>query len=211
MHCELDISSYLKLDDLQECGVNMEWHGELALSDLEDDVSLDFHEKHVISRHILQPRSMHMPSMIHTQPVHLIHVHNLKSLQTSFEEEDEQRIICSSSTPPSLADTRHSSVFSSTRSINVLLEEDEQDLDSDLQCMAPVKKKQQRALVAPIMFSSSSSKKDSVVSEKDQFVYTLTNKLLPYFGYFLADSNDLDYFDKIRFQEIDYKFSKTYF
>ncbi|CDO94357.1 unnamed protein product [Kluyveromyces dobzhanskii CBS 2104] len=208
MHCDLDVSSYLKLDGLQECGDSMGWHGELALSELEDEVNAGVGEK-TDSFNVSCTGSM--PSMVHTQPVHLVHLHNLMSLQTSFEEEDEQKLVCASSTPPSLADTRNSSVFSSTRSIDVLFEEEESDLENDIYSMAPVKKKQQRTLVAPIVFSSKMTQESSRVSAQDQFAYELTNKLLPYFGYFLADSNDLDYFDKIRFQEIDYKFSKTYF
>lgn len=336
---EIDVSSYLQLDGLQECGVNMEWHGELELSDCEERLEGGILE-HVIrtpeDRHIgrsndyyngihhqeqvdyghsysssssidsfnccgdnrefswckdqqqqEQNQQRHfsrgtdnsgattattattagdekyfgrllpaqMINMVHTQPVHLIHVHNLKALQTSFEDEEAAANVAAleaaaeaaeaaiiersaaanaSSTPPSLADTRNNSVFSSTRSINNLLQ-DQQDMENDIKLMPPTKK---RSLVAPIMFHAGKSQvtantnnthnkikhhnepqklkpncKNTTkpVSEKDQFVYTLTNKLLPYFGYFLADSNDLEYFDKVRFQEIDYKFSKTYF
>lgn len=43
------------------------------------------------------------------------------------------------------------------------------------------------------------------------FVKTVSSKLSRYAGYFIADSKDQEYSDKVRFQEISYKFSKTYF
>lgn len=42
-------------------------------------------------------------------------------------------------------------------------------------------------------------------------VQTLNYKLSRYAGYYTADSRDQEYSDKVRFQEISYKFSKTYF
>lgn len=265
---EIDVSSYLQLDGLQECGVNMEWHGELELSDCEERLEGGILE-HVIrtpeDRHIgrsndyyngihhqepvdyghsysssssidsfnccgdnrefswckdqqqqEQNQQRHfsrgidnsgattattattagdekyfgrllpaqMINMVHTQPVHLIHVHNLKALQTSFEDEEaaanvtaleaaaEAAIIersaaaNASSTPPSLADTRNNSVFSSTRSINNLLQ-DQQDMENDIKLMPPTKK---RSLVAPIMFHEVSHK-------LPQTLITLTIKL----------------------------------
>ncbi|CAR29811.1 hypothetical protein ZYGR_0AD04970 [Zygosaccharomyces rouxii] len=47
--------------------------------------------------------------------------------------------------------------------------------------------------------------------EENFFVKTLNSKLYRYTGYFGAGSRDQDYHDKVRFQEISYKFSKTYF
>lgn len=43
------------------------------------------------------------------------------------------------------------------------------------------------------------------------FVKTLSSKLSRYTDYFGAASRDQEYYDKVRFQEISYKFSKTYF
>lgn len=47
--------------------------------------------------------------------------------------------------------------------------------------------------------------------EENSFVKTLNSKLSRYTGYFGAGSKDQEYHDKVRFQEISYKFSKTYF
>ncbi|AET41004.1 transcription factor IME1 Ecym_7156 [Eremothecium cymbalariae DBVPG len=47
--------------------------------------------------------------------------------------------------------------------------------------------------------------------EQYEFVHTLTSKLSRYCGYFVADSKEMEYFDKIRLQEIEYRLSKTYF
>lgn len=46
--------------------------------------------------------------------------------------------------------------------------------------------------------------------EEIEFVKTLSSKLSRYSGYFTAGSKDQEYSDKVRFQEISYKFSKTY-
>lgn len=45
----------------------------------------------------------------------------------------------------------------------------------------------------------------------DQLILHLSNKLSRYCGYFINDSKEMEYFDKIRLQEINYRFSKTYF
>lgn len=45
----------------------------------------------------------------------------------------------------------------------------------------------------------------------DDLFYQVTQKLSRYCGYFIADSKEQEYFDKIRFQEITYRFSKTAF
>lgn len=47
--------------------------------------------------------------------------------------------------------------------------------------------------------------------EENFFVKTLSSKLSRYTGYLGGGSSDQDYHDKVRFQEISYKFSKTYF
>lgn len=47
--------------------------------------------------------------------------------------------------------------------------------------------------------------------EEIQFVKAINLKLSRYAGYFTAGSKDQEYSDKVRFQEISYKFSKTYF
>lgn len=47
--------------------------------------------------------------------------------------------------------------------------------------------------------------------EEIQFVKAVNLKLSRYAGYFTAGSKDQEYSDKVRFQEISYKFSKTYF
>lgn len=47
--------------------------------------------------------------------------------------------------------------------------------------------------------------------EESFFVKTLNSKLSRYTDYFGAASRDQEYYDKVRFQEISYKFSKTYF
>lgn len=47
--------------------------------------------------------------------------------------------------------------------------------------------------------------------EEMQFVKAINLKLSRYAGYFTAGSRDQEYSDKVRFQEISYKFSKTYF
>lgn len=44
-----------------------------------------------------------------------------------------------------------------------------------------------------------------------QFTKAVVSKLSRYAGYFTAGSKDQEYSDKVRFQEISYKFSKTYF
>lgn len=46
--------------------------------------------------------------------------------------------------------------------------------------------------------------------EEMEFVKTVNSKLSRYAGYFTAGSKDQEYSDKVRFQEISYKFSKTY-
>lgn len=46
--------------------------------------------------------------------------------------------------------------------------------------------------------------------EEIEFVKNLNSKLSRYSGYFTAGSKDQEYSDKVRFQEISYKFSKTY-
>lgn len=48
-------------------------------------------------------------------------------------------------------------------------------------------------------------------SKQYEFMHTLTSKLSRYCGYFVADSKEVEYFDKIRQQEIEYRFCKTYF
>ncbi|AAS54183.1 AGL308Wp [Eremothecium gossypii ATCC 10895] len=47
--------------------------------------------------------------------------------------------------------------------------------------------------------------------EQYEFVHALTSKLSRYCGYFVADSKEMEYFDKIRLQEVEYRLSKTYF
>lgn len=47
--------------------------------------------------------------------------------------------------------------------------------------------------------------------EENFFVKSLNSKLSRYTGYFGGGSSDQEYHDKVRFQEISYKFSKTYF
>ncbi|AMD20443.1 HDL301Wp [Eremothecium sinecaudum] len=47
--------------------------------------------------------------------------------------------------------------------------------------------------------------------EQCEFVHALTSKLSRYCGYFVADSKEMEYFDKIRLQEIEYRLCKTYF
>lgn len=223
---DVDVYSYLKLDGLQNGG-GYEKEGEevvwrsLNLSDSEEECSFDCDFDIELELGMdwsgdgdADGADRKMPSMIHTQPVHLIQVHNLKCLQTQYED----AVSTPASKPLSLANTRHSSVFSSTKSINVLLQEERMDEMEHLELM----EQSSKPLAAPIMLPALSASHHVIKSdprlfasqthtEDDLFVYTLTNKLMPYFGYFLADSNDLDYFDKIRFQEIDYKLSKTYF
>lgn len=46
--------------------------------------------------------------------------------------------------------------------------------------------------------------------EEIEFVKCINSKLSRYAGYFTAGSKDQEYSDKVRFQEISYKFSKTY-
>lgn len=49
------------------------------------------------------------------------------------------------------------------------------------------------------------------LGEDSLLIRTLNAKLSRYAGYYTADSKDQEYSDKVRFQEISYKFSKTYF
>lgn len=53
--------------------------------------------------------------------------------------------------------------------------------------------------------------KNHATKDEILFVKTVSAKLSRYAGYFIADSKDQEYSDKVRFQEISYKFSKTYF
>lgn len=238
---EEDMLWYLRFEG---AGIDEEGRSGLVYTDTEDE--MDFEGDCELETSLREDFSevLGFERVVHTQPVHLLEMHNLKTLQEVYEENEASfgeakfREECKSS---SIVNTRKSSVFSSTQSIEALVRdnevEEEEEMDGffygknvvgestcedviDLSMkstsllnstnMAFVVGHDKRAEVGERVNMSFDAQVKGTTAMND-FVYTLTNKLLPYFGYFLADSKDLDYFDKIRYQEIDYKFSKTYF